>query len=705
MDNFHRKKSRRKRKLATIVISKNNIEKKFGFNDKPTKYINHGIINKKKNKIIERRFSTIFRKKSNYQDILKILASQKEREKEKIRQKIIYKNAKNYAKNICYNYYVMLISNLITNKPNIIKYKYIELLNLIETKELLSHFYNKYESRIKLVYLTKLISKNTRNFPNYLVNPKIYFIMINHIIKKENMILHAEKNIKINNLKAQLSKYTKKEKKNFVTLEKAIESFTDTESINIENKLFDFEINESFNYSSSSDNDSISRVQNLIDDISLLLEHCEKNQNNKSIIVKKSSKKIKKIRKNFIRFKSKDFESNTLKSIKEKEYDKKHEIIKMNTLTKFTSFNKNKILNFEELILNNIYQRKLSNNSDKYNKKKIKNLSSFSQNKEIEKTNKSKSKFNSTFKKDLFPPKQNTKDNNHELYLNTNKNTNTINNMNNIEIIKTIKTMKSIKNANPIKLEKIANTERENNKFSHFKPTNNFLRELYKKKNSEEDARIKKSIVKLINKFGKDQYEDSKIKFKKYIDPTYGTLSNEKLLFENNHQTKNKDKKDIRIIKDRNLVGNYVFFDNPNSNRETEYHYSDMINSEKKHDIMWSKSRTSRIDLNYKAFIIPKLNKKKLTENKVISNSEKANRFFKYKLKFDEYKDCLNKNVDKIKSEDKYKMDYNRIKTLNNEIKLKYPNILKLRTKADLNNGINHFKLDKKKIFNLFKNE
>ena len=37
-------------------------------------------------------------------------------------------------------------------------------------------------------------------------------------------------------------------------------------------------------------------------------------------------------------------------------------------------------------------------------------------------------------------------------------------------------------------------------------------------------------------------------KFKKYIDPTYGTLSNEKLLFENNHQTKNKDKKDIRII-------------------------------------------------------------------------------------------------------------------------------------------------------------
>jgi hypothetical protein len=265
--------------------------------------------------------------------------------------------------------------------------------------------------------------------------------------------------------------------------------------------------------------------------------------------------------------------------------------------------------------------------------------------------------------------------------------------------------MKSIKNANPIKLEKIANTERENNKFSHFKPTNNFLRELYKKKNSEEDARIKKSIVKLINKFGKDQYEDSKIKFKKYIDPTYGTLSNEKLLFENNHQTKNKDKKDIRIIKDRNLVGNYVFFDNPNSNRETEYHYSDMINSEKKHDIMWSKSRTSRIDLNYKAFIIPKLNKKKLTENNAISNSEKANRFFKYRLKFDEYKDCLNKKGDKVKSEGKYKIDYNSIKTLNNEINSKSLNIFKLRTKTDLGSGISHFKLDKKKIFNLFKNE
>jgi hypothetical protein len=36
--------------------------------------------------------------------------------------------------------------------------------------------------------------------------------MINYIIKKENMVLHAEKNLKINNLKAQLLKYVKKEK-------------------------------------------------------------------------------------------------------------------------------------------------------------------------------------------------------------------------------------------------------------------------------------------------------------------------------------------------------------------------------------------------------------------------------------------------------------------------------------------------------------
>ena len=699
MDNFHRKKSRRKKKVATIIISKNNIGQKLGFSDKKlTKYMSQGIMNKKKSKIPERRFSTIYRKKSNYQDILKILASQKEREKEKLRQKIIYKNTKNYAKNIGYNYYVMQISNLITNQPNAIKSKYIELLNLIESKELLSHFYNKYESRIKLVYLTKLISRNTRNFPNYLKNPKIYFIMINYIIKKENMILHAEKNLKLNNLKAQLLKYAKKEKNNYITHEKAIESFTDTDSINLENKLFD--INSSISYSSSSNNDSINKVQNLIDDMSLLLDKCENNQTNKSIIVKKSHKKLKKIRKNFDRFNSKDLESNTFKILEEKEDDKKYEIKKMNTLTKFTSFNKNKLVNFEELFLNNLKYRKLSINSDN---KKINNFSSSSQNKEIEKTDKSKGKFNNIFKKNFFPPNISTKDNNHELYLNTN--TNTITHSNNIDIIKTIKEMKTIKNSNPIKLEKIANTERKNNKFSHFKPTNNFLKELYKKKSSEEDVRIKKSIINLITKFGKDQYEDSKIKYKKYIDPTYGTLSNEKLLFENNHQNKNKSKKDIRIIKDRNLVGNYVLFDNPNSNRETEYHYSDMINSEKKHDIMWSKSRSSRIDLNYKTFIIPKLNKRKLTENIAISNSEKANRLFKYKMKFDEYKNCFNNKDYKVKSEDKYKIDYNSIKTLNSEINSKSPNILKLRAKHELSNGINHFKLDKKKIFNLFKNE
>ena len=717
MDNFHRKKSRRKKKVATIIISKNNIEQKLGFNDKLTKYMSHGIINKKKSKIPERRYSTIFfRKKSNYQDILKILASQKEREKEKLRQKIIYKNTKNYAKNLCYNYYVMLVSNLVTNKPNVIKYKYIELLNLIETKELLSYYYNKYESRIKLVYLTKLISKNTKNFPNYLKNPSIYFIMINYIIKKENMILHAEKNLKINNLKAQLLKYTKKEKNNYVPLEKVIESFTDTDSIYFEKKLFD--ISDSISYSSSSsDNDSINKVQNLIDDMSLLLDKCENNGANASIIIRKSSKKMKKIRKNFIRFNSKNLESKTLKNLEEKKDDKRYEIKKMNTLTKFSSFNKNRILQLEELILNNINKRTLSTNSDKYNIKKINNFSSISHKKENEKTNKSKIKLNNTFKKSLFPPKIHTKDNTNDLHLNTNINTitniksntntneniKTITNSNNIDIIKTISAMKKIKISNPIKLEKIANTERKDNNFSHFKPTNNFLKELYKKKSTDENVRIKKSIVNLITKFGKDQYEDSKIKYKKYIDPIYGDLTNEKFLLENNPQSQNK--KDFRIKRDRNLVGNYVFMDNPNSNRETEYHYSDMINSEKKHNIMWSKSRTSRIELNYKTFIIPKLNKRKLTEKNAISNSEKNNKLLKFKLKFDEYKDYLHKKGDKVKSEDKFKIDLNSIKTLNNDIRSKSPNIFKLRTKTDSSNGISHFKLDKKKIFNLFKNE
>jgi hypothetical protein len=394
-----------------------------------------------------------------------------------------------------------------------------------------------------------------------------------------------------------------------------------------------------------------------------------------------------------------------LKNLNDKEDHKNHEIKKLNTLTIFSSFNKNNIVNLEELVLCNLNYRKVSTNSDKFNDKKINNFSSYSQNKENEKPNKLKSIFNSTFKKNLFPPNIHTEKDNNELYLNTNINTNSIINSKNIDIIKTIKEMKTIKNSNPIKLEKIPNTERKNNKFSHFKPTNNFLKELYKKKNSDEEIRIKKSIVNLITKFGKDQYEDSKIKYKKYLDPTYGALSNEKLLFENNHHNKNKNKKDIRIIKDRNLVGNYVFFDNPNSNRETEYHYSDMINSEKKHDIMWSKSKTSRIDLNYKTFFIPKLKKQNLTENNAISNSEKGNRLIKFKLKFDEYKDFLNNKGDKVKSEEKYKIDYNSIKSLNNEIEYKSPNILKLRKKMELRNGISHFKLDKKKIFNLFKNE
>ena len=705
MDKIHKKKSRRRRKMGTIILSKNNLEQKLGIKVKMTKYMSQGIIYKKKSKIPERRFSTLFfRKKSNYQDILKILASQKEREKEKLRQKIIYKSIKNYAKNIRYNYYVMLISNLITNRPNVIKYKYIELLNVIETKELLSHYYNKYESKFKLVYLTKLISRNTRVFPNYLKNQKIYYIMINYIIKKENMILNAEKNFKISKLKAQLLKYINKDKKKFSTHEKAIESFTDTDSINLENKLFD--INNSISYSSSSDNDdTINKVQNLIDDMSILLNKCENNQTNKSIIVKKSSKRIKKIKKNIVKFKSKDFESKTLKDLKEKEDYKKHKIKKMNSLTKFSSFNNNKMINLENLVLRNLNLRKLSTNSDKYKDKKIKIFSSYTQKNENEKKNKSKIKFNSTLKKTSFPPNIRTKGINKDFYLNTITNTNS----NNFDIMKTINSinsMKTNKNSNPIKLEKIANTERKNNQFSHFKPTNNFLKELYKKKSNDENVRIKKSIVNLITKFGKSQYENSKIKYQKCIDQTYGVLSNEKLLFENNNNNKNKTKKkkDIRKIKDRNLVGNYIVFDNPNTNIEAEYHYSDTINSEKKNDIIYSKSRTSRLDHNYKTFIIPKLDKKKLTENNYISNSEMDNKSFKFKLKFDEYKDCVYNKVNKEKSKDIYKIDYNCIRTLNNEIKSKSPNILKLRTKFNLNNGISHFRLDKNKIFNLFKN-
>ena len=185
---------------------------------------------------------------STYEYILRITKNKKDKEKEKKRQKInaIIKNF--YLKKTPRDYYIGIINKIMSDKPNRIRSIFVELLDIIEYKELLSYYFSRGESVIKLSYLTKINAINVKVFPNYLKNEKIYSIMANYIKNKANLLNRIEKSQKIYELNMKLLKFIQNEKhiyyyeedekmkKNEIIL-KVMNTNNDNESFDIEDNL------------------------------------------------------------------------------------------------------------------------------------------------------------------------------------------------------------------------------------------------------------------------------------------------------------------------------------------------------------------------------------------------------------------------------------------------------------------------------------
>jgi hypothetical protein len=447
-----------------------------------------------------------------YINILRKKWHERERKNERERQYILLKIKHYYSKKVPSNYYKMVISNLLSPKQNRLKIKYTELLNLIDTKELLSNYFLLKESKIKVSYLTKLFANNIRIFPNYILNEKIYYIMSNYLIQKERLIKRIENNTRINVLKEKLLKYMNKEKESEeieITKNKkafAIGSFSDSGKLDLEENLNNINVNNnSFDYSFGESNDSINKVKNLINDISTFL-------NNNSGNIKDNGKIVKE---NIIKFKPNYLNKKplNLKILK----DEKYEIKKTITENKPFSFNENKII--KNLIFSNLAHKK----KEKYLKippKKVDNLKEMKL--KYNKANKyilNNEKINNNFYKNLKTiPNQRI---NNNIYLSTTKvngNTNTISTLS-------------------------GTSYRKNN----FKPTNKFLNYIYQNE-IKEKAKIKTSILDFVKKFGLSKNNNETIKpkvilYKENLSPNINKLKhyskNRGFILNNNKENKN----------------------------------------------------------------------------------------------------------------------------------------------------------------------
>ena len=522
----------------------------------------------KSNKILTpRKFPTKKNSIISIQEILRITALQKERENEKKRQNILYKNINQYSINNSSNYYKMIINNLLSDKPNKLKSHFTEVLNVIETKDLLTNYFLKKESRIKLKYLTNLFAQNIRIYPNYIKNEKIYNIMSNYLIEKEKLILRIEKNKK-HILKKDILKYLNKDKR--IEIKKEISSFTDSSNYNIKDNLSD--LNSSFSYSCNNKNDTINKVKNIINDISILLKtnndnandnnynNDDDNNNNEKVNVKiiendkNNSNDNINFNKNDIKKNINTINKEILKDIQRQNKD--NIIIKTKTYNNTLSFNENKIIkNIVSIKQNNLrlsFNHKINKNQSNINFNIHKNMS-YKSEKTI-KNNKNRIVSN----KNKYPL---------SLFTDNNMNSNNINRKN----------FNTISNLVPINRDKklvISATKQQK-----FKSTDIFLYHyhLFQNEKNQEKSQIKSSIFNVVKKYGISKNKMLNINHKININKKEQnnfclTTSNnnnknknlflkEKLMPDNNNDIKNKI--NLGIIQGKYFYENFSFFDKP----------------------------------------------------------------------------------------------------------------------------------------------
>ena len=308
------------------------------------------VFTQKENK----RKSLIFKKVDQGEVLFKLeqkirqLYLKKEKEFERKAGNIIKRYKYNHANQAQNNYNKMFITNITSLKSHRIRLQYSERVIEINPKEMLTKYYNKKISYIKLKSLTKTFDENIIFFPNYFVNDNVYSIMDKYLVNKEKLILRTEKDNKKYFMYHKILKNNKMYNYQDIS-NKILETFSNKNSIDLENNL------KNLNDESSSDknidsNNTSKQVKKLIDNISNNFE-------------KKKRNKIK-LNKNMLKLITKNYE------IKIKKDEKNLQIKRMKSQTKPTTFDQKK--KKKKLYLDDYLNKKvgiLKNNDEKENNK------------------------------------------------------------------------------------------------------------------------------------------------------------------------------------------------------------------------------------------------------------------------------------------------------------------------------------------------
>ena len=498
-----------------------------------------------------------------------------------------------------------------SDKPNRIRSIFVELLDIIEYKELLSYYFSRGESVIKLSYLTKINAINVKVFPNYLKNEKIYSIMANYIKNKANLLNRIEKSQKIYELNMKLLKFIQNEKhiyyyeedekmkKNEIIL-KVMNTNNDNESFDIEDNL-NYLNNNSFTNNKSN---SINQIKKIIQDLSNCLKNNNSNNTNNNKDINKNSKNNLKLINN--NNNNKDINENNKDNLKLINNNDNNEDINTNSNNNLKLINNNNKRNNIRLITNikdekELYVTKKDKNayfSDLFTSKQKKlQLTTINNNK-----NKRSLKTNSRTFKHIQIDSEGIPKNRTNLVLNSITHSNRHSRNNNL-FLNTI--------TNYSKTRDLISTENKNSKslpiHKKFKSTNKFL---LKNNQEKENQKIKKTIINIIKKFGKIRYKDN-------IDE----LSSQAM--------------DI-LIKHKNLFSNNEYNNNnlnKNPGNSNSNYFNNLFSTIKIKNNFFP-LKTQRIELN----IIKYLNKKthsfgdKNNMNKIKIKHDKINNFIKKKL-------------------------------------------------------------------------
>ena len=92
------------------------------------------------------------------------------------------------------NYNKMVINNILSNETSRIKVIYTEMLNEIETIDLVSRYINRRDVYYFLKYLLVIYDKFQMQYPNYLNDINVYKFMSKYLLKKQKFIDRASEN-------------------------------------------------------------------------------------------------------------------------------------------------------------------------------------------------------------------------------------------------------------------------------------------------------------------------------------------------------------------------------------------------------------------------------------------------------------------------------------------------------------------------------